>query len=88
MGTLGMQRPDRVRKRDGFIVRKECPWIPPANVEVKVAALALSAVCQRRTESFVGLALTVPRRGSFLWENHARMSAMEVIVWVGAVQRY
>ena len=61
--------------------------MPPANVEGEVAAHALSAVCQRRTEAFVGWALTVTRRGSSLWGNPARMSAMEVIVWVSAVRR-
>ena len=44
MGVLVMPRPERVWKRDGFIVRKECPWMPPANVEGEVAAHALSAV--------------------------------------------
>ena len=44
LGALGMRRPERVRKRDGFIVRKKCPWMPPANVEGEVAAQALSAV--------------------------------------------
>ena len=80
LGALGMRRMERVRKRDGFIVRKECPWMPPANVEGKVAAHALSVVCQRRTEASAGWALTVPRGGSSLWGNPARMSAMEVIV--------
>ena len=87
LGALGMRRPERVRKRDGFIVRKECPWMPPANVEGKVAAHALSAVCQRRTEAFVGWALTVPRRGGSLWGNPARISAMEVMVWLVTVWR-
>ena len=87
MGTLGMQRPDRVRKRDGFIVSKECPCMPPNNIEGEVAAHALSAVFQQRTEAFVGWALTVLRRGSSLWEKPTRMSAMEVIVSVGAVRR-
>ena len=45
LGALGMRRPERVWKRDGSIVRKECPWMPPANVEGKVVAHALSAVC-------------------------------------------
>ena len=66
MGALGMRRPERVRKRDGFIVRKECSWMPPANVEGEVAAHALSAVCQQHTDAFVGWALTVTRRGSSL----------------------
>ena len=61
--------------------------MPPANVESEVAAHALSAVCQRRTEAFVGWALMVPRWGSFLCGNPARMSAMDVMVWVGAVRR-
>ena len=80
MGALGMRRPERVRKRGGFIVRKECPWMPPAKVDGKVTAHVLSAVCQQRTEAFVGWALTVPRRGSYLLGNPAQMSAMEVIV--------
>ena len=81
LGALGMRRPERARKRDGFIVRKkEFPWMPPANVEGEVAAHALSAVCQRRTEAFVGWALTVPRGGSSLWGNPAHMLAMEFIV--------
>ena len=54
LGALGMRRPERVRKRDVFILRKEFSWMPPANVEGEVAAHALSAVCQRRTEEFVG----------------------------------
>ena len=87
MGALGIQRLERVWKRDGFVVRKECPWMPPANVEGGFASHALSAVCQKRTEAFVGWALTVPRRRSSLWGNPAWMSAMEVIVWVGAVLR-
>ena len=82
-----MQRPERVWNRDGLIVRKECPWIPLANVEGEVAAHAFSAVCQQRTEAFVGWALTVLRRRSSLWGDPTRMSAMEVIVWVGAVRR-
>ena len=80
MGALGMRRPERVRKRGGFIVRKECPWMPPANVDGEFDAHALSVVCKQRTEAFVGLALMVPRRGSSLWGNPAQMSAMEVIV--------
>ena len=87
LGALGMRRPERVWKRDGFIVRKECPWMPPANVECEVVAHALGAVCQQRTEAFVGWVLTVTRRGSSLWRNPARMLAMEVIAWVGNVQR-
>ena len=63
MGALGMRRPERVQKRDGFIFRKEFPWMPPANVEDKVAEHVLSAVCQQHTEAFVGWALKVPRRG-------------------------
>ena len=74
-------------KSDGFVFSKEYPWIPPANVEGEVAAHVLSAVCQRRTEVFVGWALTVPRRGSSLWGDPARVSAMEVMVWVGVVWR-
>ena len=74
-------------KRDGFIVRKECPWMPPANVVGKVAAKALSAVCQQRTEAFVGWTLTVLTRGSSLWGNTAQMSAMEVILLVVTVWR-
>ena len=61
--------------------------MPPANVEGEVAAHALSAVCQQRTEAFVGWALTVPSWGSSLWVNPARMLAMDVMVWVGAVRR-
>ena len=80
LGALGIRRPERVWKRDGFIVRKECPWIPPANVEGEFVAHTLSAVFQRRTEAFVGWVLTVPRRGISLWGNPAHMSAMEVIV--------
>ena len=72
---------------DGFIVRKECPYMPPANIEGKVAAHALSEVCQRRNEEFVGWELTVPRKGSSLWGNPEQMSAMDVMVWVGAVRR-
>ena len=74
-------------KSDSFIVRKECPYMPPANVEGEVVAQALSAVCQQRTDAFVGWALTVTRRGSSLWGNPARMLAMDVMVWVGAVRR-
>ena len=80
LGALVMRIPERVRKRDGFIVRNECPWMPPANFEGEVATHVLSAVCQRRTEAFLGWALTVPRGGSSLWGNPERMSAMEVIV--------
>ena len=87
LGALGMRRPERVRKRDGFIVRKECPWMPPASFEGEVAAHALSAVFQQLTEAFVGWVLTVLRRGSSLWRDPARMSAMDIIVWVGAVWR-
>ena len=61
--------------------------MPPANVEGEFAAHALSAVCQRHTEAFVGWALMVPKRGSSLWGNTARMLAMEVIVWIGNVRR-
>ena len=57
--------------------------MPSDNVEGKVVAHALSAVCQQHTETFVGWALTVPSCG-----NPARMLAMEVMVWVGAVWRY
>ena len=64
--ALGMRIPERVRKRNGFIVRKECPWMPSANVEGEVAANTLSAVCQKCTDEFVGWSLTVTRRGSFL----------------------
>ena len=60
--------------------------MPPANVEGKVAAHALSVVFQRCTVAFVGWALMVPSWGSSLCGNPARMSAMDVIVWVGAVQ--
>ena len=80
MGALGIWRPERVQKRNGFIVRKESPLMPPANVEGKVAAHTLSAVCQRRTEALMGWALTVPRGESSLWGNPARMLTMEVIV--------
>ena len=59
--------------------------MPPANVEGKVGAHALSVVCQKRTEAFVGWALTVPSWGSSLCGNPARMLAMYVVVWVGAV---
>ena len=59
--------------------------MPPANVEVEVAAYALSEVFQQRTEAFVGWALTVPSWGSSLCGNSARMSAMDIMVWVGAV---
>ena len=52
----------------------------PANVEGGVAAHVLSAVCQRRTVVFVGLALMVPSWGSFLCGNPARMLAMDVMV--------
>ena len=59
--------------------------MPPANVEGNVAAHALSAVCQRRTVAFVGWALMFPIWGSSLCGNPARMSAMDVMVGVGAV---
>ena len=54
LGILGMRILERVLKRDGFIFSKECPRMPPANVEGKVSAHVLSTVCQRRTEAFVG----------------------------------
>ena len=60
----------------------------PANVEGEVVAYALSAVCQQRTEAFVGWALTVTRKEKSLWVNPARISETEVIVWGGAVRRY
>ena len=72
-------------KSDGFIVRKECPEISPANVEGEVAAHTLSAVCQQHTVLFVGWAFKVPSWGSFLCGNPARMLEMDVMVWVGAV---
>ena len=56
--------------------------MPPANVEGKVASHALSVVFQRCTVAFVGWASW----GSSFCGNTARMSAMDVIVWVGAVQ--
>ena len=59
----------------------------PANVEGKVAAHALSAVCQRRTVAFVGWALMVPILGSSLCGNPVRMSAIDSMVGVGAVRR-
>ena len=58
----------------------------PANVEGEVAAHALSAVCQRRTVAFVVWLLMVPSWGSSLYGSPARMSAMDVMVLVGAVQ--
>ena len=61
--------------------------MPPANVEGEVAAHALGAVCQRRTVAFVSWALMVPSWGSSLCGNPARMSAMDVMVWVGAVRQ-
>ena len=59
--------------------------MPPANVEGKVVAHALSAVCQEHTVAFVGWALMVLSWGSSLCGNPARMSVMDVMVWVGAV---
>ena len=61
--------------------------MPPANVEGEVAAHALSAVCQRRTVVFVGWALMVLSWGSSLCGNPARMLAIDIMVWVGAVRR-
>ena len=61
--------------------------MPPANVEGEVAAHALSEFYQRRTVAFVGWALMVLSWGSSLCGNPARMSAMDVMVCVGAVQR-
>ena len=61
--------------------------MPPANVEGEVAAHTLREVCQRRTVAFVGWALMVPSWGSSLCGNPARMSAMDIMVWVGAVRR-
>ena len=61
--------------------------MPPANIEGNVAAHALSAICQRRTVAFLGWALMVPSGGSSLCGNPARMSAMDAMVWVGAVRR-
>ena len=89
VGWVRLECRDRRRlwKTDDFIVSKECPWMPPANVEGEVAAHALSAVCQRRTEAFEGCVLTVPRRERSLWENPEQMSEMEVIMWVGAVRQ-
>ena len=84
--ALGMRRLERVWKRDGFIVSKECPSMPPTNIEGEVAAHALSAVCQRHTDAFVGWTLTVTGRGRLLWGNPTQMLAMEVMVWVGAVR--
>ena len=59
--------------------------MPPVNVECKVAAHVLSAVFQRRTEAFVGWALMVAGWGISLGGSPARMSAMDVMVWVGTV---
>ena len=61
--------------------------MPPANVEGEVVAHTLIAVFQRRTVSFVGWSLMVLSWGSSLCGNPARMSAMDVMVWVGAVRR-
>ena len=61
--------------------------MPPANVEGDVAAQTFSLVCQRRTVAFVGWELMFPSWGSSLCGNPARMSAMDVMVWVGAVRR-
>ena len=61
--------------------------MPPAYVEGDVAAHALSAVFQRRTVAFVGWVLMVPSWGSSLFGNPVRMSAMYVMVGVGAVRR-
>ena len=61
--------------------------MPPANAGGNVAAHGLSVVCQRRTVVFVGWELMVPSWGSSLCGNPARMSAMDVMVWVGDVRR-
>ena len=61
--------------------------MPPANVEGEVAAHALSAVCQQRTVAFVGWVLMVTSWESSLYGNTVLMSAMDVMVWVGAVRR-
>ena len=61
--------------------------MPPANVEGKVAAHALSVVCQRRTVAFVGWVLMVTSWLSSLCGNPARMSAMDVMVSVGVVRQ-
>ena len=79
-GVLGTRSPERLWKSDGFIVRKESPLMPPANVEGDVEAHTLSAVCQRHAVAFVGWALMVPSWGSFLSGNPAWLSAMDVIV--------
>ena len=60
--------------------------MPPDNVEGKVAAHALIAVFQQHTVAFSGWALMVPSWGRSLCGNPARMSAMDVMVWVGAVR--
>ena len=59
----------------------------PNNVEGDVAAHALSAVFQRRTVAFVVWALMVPSWGSSLCGNPAWISAMDVMVGVGAMRR-
>ena len=59
--------------------------MPPANVEGEVAAHAFSAVCKQCTVAFVGWVLMVPSWRSSLCGNPARMLAMDVMVWVGAV---
>ena len=61
--------------------------MPPTNVEGEVVAHALSAVFQQRTVAFVGWALMVSSWGRSLCGNPARMSEMDVMVWVGAVRR-
>ena len=61
--------------------------MPPANVEGEVAAHVLSAVCQQRTEAFVGWVLTVLSWGSSLCGNPVQMSAMDVMVWLGVIRR-
>ena len=59
----------------------------PANVEGNVAAHALIAVFQKRTVAFVGWALMVPSWGISLCGNPARISAMGVMVGLGAAWR-
>ena len=61
--------------------------MPPAIVEGDVVAHASSAVCQQRTVVFVGWAFMVPSWGRSFCGNPTRMSAMGVLVGVGAVQR-
>ena len=87
VGRIGNAETGEGEEEGRFYRQEKCPWMSPVNVEGKVAAHALSVVYQRQTKASVGWALTVPRGGSSLWGNPARMSAMEVIVWGGAVRR-